>query len=123
MHFDQVSPSNTLITPVHCKALWRQFKAETEYTVTQAISAQVFSMKVSSFRLVQNAGRIQWFFYFSSHYWHILYMLASLVCLFNLSAHQGYIKLICLDGMRTSMYQQFFVRGKHNNKCTIAPNN
>jgi len=38
----QVSPKDTLITPVQCKSLWRQFKAETEYTVTQAISAQVY---------------------------------------------------------------------------------
>ncbi|XP_058111020.1 protein ROOT HAIR DEFECTIVE 3-like [Magnolia sinica] len=30
----------TLISPVQCKSLWRQFKAKTEYTVTQAISAQ-----------------------------------------------------------------------------------
>ncbi|XP_031269850.1 protein ROOT HAIR DEFECTIVE 3 homolog 2-like [Pistacia vera] len=29
-----------LITPVQCKSLWRQFRAETEYVVTQAISAQ-----------------------------------------------------------------------------------
>ncbi|MBA0598226.1 hypothetical protein Gorai_007999, partial [Gossypium raimondii] len=35
-----VSPKSILITPVQCKSLWRQFKAETEYTVTQAISAQ-----------------------------------------------------------------------------------
>ncbi|KAK6264395.1 hypothetical protein SCA6_019829 [Theobroma cacao] len=38
--WEEVSPNNTLITPVQCKSLWRQFKAETEYTVTQAISAQ-----------------------------------------------------------------------------------
>lgn len=38
----QVTPEKTLITPVQCKSLWRQFKNETEYTVTQAISAQVF---------------------------------------------------------------------------------
>ncbi|XP_059624938.1 protein ROOT HAIR DEFECTIVE 3 homolog 2-like [Cornus florida] len=36
----EVPPKNTLITPVQCKSLWRQFKAETEYMVTQAISAQ-----------------------------------------------------------------------------------
>lgn len=39
----QVSPKKTLITPVQCKSLWRQFKAETEYTVTQAIAAQAWS--------------------------------------------------------------------------------
>ncbi|KAK4254722.1 hypothetical protein QN277_010061 [Acacia crassicarpa] len=38
--WEEVSPRDTLITPVQCKSLWRQFQAETEYTVTQAISAQ-----------------------------------------------------------------------------------
>ncbi|CAA7402921.1 unnamed protein product [Spirodela intermedia] len=38
--WEKVSPTKTLITPVQCKSLWRQFKAETEYTVTQAIAAQ-----------------------------------------------------------------------------------
>ncbi|XP_059445431.1 protein ROOT HAIR DEFECTIVE 3 homolog 2 isoform X2 [Corylus avellana] len=38
--WEEVSPKDTLITPVQCKSLWRQFKSETEYTVTQAISAQ-----------------------------------------------------------------------------------
>nr|XP_010925000.3 LOW QUALITY PROTEIN: protein ROOT HAIR DEFECTIVE 3 [Elaeis guineensis] len=38
--WEEVQPTKTLITPVQCKSLWRQFKAETEYTVTQAISAQ-----------------------------------------------------------------------------------
>ncbi|KAA8541686.1 hypothetical protein F0562_022838 [Nyssa sinensis] len=38
--WDEVPSSKTLITPVQCKSLWRQFKAETEYTVTQAIAAQ-----------------------------------------------------------------------------------
>ncbi|KAE8707961.1 cycloartenol synthase 2-like [Hibiscus syriacus] len=38
--WEDVPPENTLITPVQCKSLWRQFKAETEFTVTQAISAQ-----------------------------------------------------------------------------------
>lgn len=37
----QVPSSKTLLTPVQCKSLWRQFKAETEYTVGQAIAAQV----------------------------------------------------------------------------------
>ncbi|KAE9584683.1 putative P-loop containing nucleoside triphosphate hydrolase [Lupinus albus] len=39
-NWEQVPSSNTLITPVQCKSLWRQFKTETEYTVSQAISAQ-----------------------------------------------------------------------------------
>ncbi|XP_039053860.1 protein ROOT HAIR DEFECTIVE 3-like [Hibiscus syriacus] len=38
--WEKVPPSRTLITPVQCKAFWRQFTTETEYTVTQAISAQ-----------------------------------------------------------------------------------
>ncbi|KAK7246108.1 hypothetical protein RIF29_40967 [Crotalaria pallida] len=38
--WDEVSPQDVLITPVQCKSLWRQFQGETEYTVTQAISAQ-----------------------------------------------------------------------------------
>ncbi|CAH9052320.1 unnamed protein product [Cuscuta europaea] len=43
--WDYVEPSKTLITPVQCKTLWRQFKTETEYTVTQAISAQEASKR------------------------------------------------------------------------------
>ncbi|XP_054790256.1 protein ROOT HAIR DEFECTIVE 3-like isoform X1 [Prosopis cineraria] len=38
--WEQVPSSKTLITPVQCKSLWRQFKMETEYHVSQAISAQ-----------------------------------------------------------------------------------
>ncbi|XP_010481636.1 PREDICTED: protein ROOT HAIR DEFECTIVE 3 homolog 2-like [Camelina sativa] len=38
--WEEVPPKNILLTPVQCKSLWRQFKSETEYTVTQAISAQ-----------------------------------------------------------------------------------
>ncbi|KAM7274226.1 hypothetical protein ACFE04_028890 [Oxalis oulophora] len=38
--WEQVPSSKTMITPVQCKSLWRQFKSETEYSVTQAISAQ-----------------------------------------------------------------------------------
>ncbi|KAL2494043.1 Protein ROOT HAIR DEFECTIVE 3-like protein 2 [Forsythia ovata] len=38
--WEKVPPEKTLITPVQCKSIWRQFIAETEYTVTQAISAQ-----------------------------------------------------------------------------------
>ncbi|KAK8629193.1 hypothetical protein V6N13_078045 [Hibiscus sabdariffa] len=30
--WEQVPPAKTLITPVQCKSLWRQFRAETEYT-------------------------------------------------------------------------------------------
>ncbi|XWS16214.1 hypothetical protein CRYUN_Cryun34aG0066000 [Craigia yunnanensis] len=38
--WEQVPPAKTLITPVQCKSFWRQFRAETEYSVSQAISAQ-----------------------------------------------------------------------------------
>ncbi|KAG0496282.1 hypothetical protein HPP92_000973 [Vanilla planifolia] len=38
--WENVLPENTLISPVQCKALWKQFRTETEYTVSQAISAQ-----------------------------------------------------------------------------------
>ncbi|KAL3824449.1 hypothetical protein ACJIZ3_020478 [Penstemon smallii] len=43
--WDVVPSSKTLLTPVQCKSLWRQFKAETEYTVTQAIAAQEASRR------------------------------------------------------------------------------
>lgn len=35
-----VPANDTLITPVQCKAIWRQFQAETEYTISQAMAAQ-----------------------------------------------------------------------------------
>uniref|UniRef100_A0ACD5YZ61 Uncharacterized protein n=1 Tax=Avena sativa TaxID=4498 RepID=A0ACD5YZ61_AVESA len=38
--WQEVSPKDTLITPVQCISIWRQFKAETEYPVAQAISMQ-----------------------------------------------------------------------------------
>ncbi|KAF4362476.1 hypothetical protein CsatB_001403 [Cannabis sativa] len=38
--WEEVPPKDTLITPVQCKSLWRQFMSETEYSVTQAMSAQ-----------------------------------------------------------------------------------
>ncbi|CAN1168733.1 Protein ROOT HAIR DEFECTIVE 3 homolog 1 [Linum perenne] len=38
--WQEIPALRTLITPVQCKSVWRQFKAETEYSVTQAISAQ-----------------------------------------------------------------------------------
>ncbi|XP_015069954.1 protein ROOT HAIR DEFECTIVE 3 isoform X3 [Solanum pennellii] len=43
--WDEVLPSKTLITPVQCKSLWRQFKTETEYVVSQAIAAQEASKR------------------------------------------------------------------------------
>ncbi|KAL8171645.1 hypothetical protein V2J09_023449 [Rumex salicifolius] len=38
--WEKVPASRTLLSPVQCKSIWRQFKSETEYTVSQAISAQ-----------------------------------------------------------------------------------
>ncbi|KAL5731582.1 hypothetical protein ACHQM5_004294 [Ranunculus cassubicifolius] len=38
--WEEIPANDVLITPVQCKSLWRQFKTETEYTVSQAISAQ-----------------------------------------------------------------------------------
>ncbi|KAK4413792.1 protein ROOT HAIR defective [Sesamum alatum] len=43
--WDEVPSSKTLLTPVQCKSLWRQFKSETEYTVSQAIAAQEASKR------------------------------------------------------------------------------
>jgi protein SEY1 len=37
----QVAPKDTVITPAQCKSLWKQFKAETEFAITQAVSTQV----------------------------------------------------------------------------------
>lgn len=50
----QVPPKDMLITPVQCKSLWRQFKTETEYTVTQAISAQVVHPYITFISLITN---------------------------------------------------------------------
>ncbi|XP_039159334.1 protein ROOT HAIR DEFECTIVE 3-like [Eucalyptus grandis] len=38
--WEAIPPSETLIAPYQCKSLWRQFEAETAYTITKAISAQ-----------------------------------------------------------------------------------
>ncbi|XP_076896400.1 protein ROOT HAIR DEFECTIVE 3-like [Bidens hawaiensis] len=38
--WDKIPDFKTLITPVQCKTLWNQFQKETEYAVTQAITAQ-----------------------------------------------------------------------------------
>ncbi|KAL8522532.1 hypothetical protein ACS0TY_012625 [Phlomoides rotata] len=43
--WEEIPSSKTLLTPVQCKSLWRQFKNETEYTVSQAISAQEASKR------------------------------------------------------------------------------
>ncbi|CAL9084421.1 unnamed protein product [Musa textilis] len=46
--WQEVPSAKTLISPVQCKNLWRQFKAETEYTVTQAIAAQASNKRNNS---------------------------------------------------------------------------
>ncbi|BBM98569.1 protein SEY1 [Marchantia polymorpha subsp. ruderalis] len=38
--WDGVPQGNTLLSPVQCKNIWRQFKAETDYTISQALAAQ-----------------------------------------------------------------------------------
>ncbi|KAI5079493.1 hypothetical protein GOP47_0004972 [Adiantum capillus-veneris] len=38
--WEGIAASDTLITPVQCRGLWRQFNREVEYTITQAIIAQ-----------------------------------------------------------------------------------
>ncbi|CAM0949041.1 unnamed protein product [Alopecurus aequalis] len=38
--WEEVHPKHTLITPAQCKSLWKQFKSETEFTITQAVSSQ-----------------------------------------------------------------------------------
>lgn len=43
--WEKVPSTKTLITPVQCKSLWRQFQMETEYTVSQAIAAQEASKR------------------------------------------------------------------------------
>lgn len=43
--WEKVPSSKTLISPVQCKQLWKQFQMETEYTVSQAIAAQEASKR------------------------------------------------------------------------------
>ncbi|KAM0848969.1 hypothetical protein ACQ4PT_054032 [Festuca glaucescens] len=38
--WEEVHAKHTLITPAQCKSLWKQFKSETEFTITQAVTAQ-----------------------------------------------------------------------------------
>ncbi|KAL6622592.1 hypothetical protein ACP70R_032471 [Stipagrostis hirtigluma subsp. patula] len=38
--WEEIPPKHTMITPAQCKSLWKQFKAETEYTISQAVSTQ-----------------------------------------------------------------------------------
>ena len=43
-----VSSNNTLISPVQCKSIWRQFQAETEYAISQALAAQAATKRGKS---------------------------------------------------------------------------
>ncbi|KAJ9565100.1 hypothetical protein OSB04_001066 [Centaurea solstitialis] len=56
--WDKVPASRTLITPVQCKSLWGQFQRETEYTVTQAITAQACLIFMLFF-LIASLGSFQ----------------------------------------------------------------
>ncbi|RLN28985.1 hypothetical protein C2845_PM05G02350 [Panicum miliaceum] len=38
--WEEIPPKQTMITPAQCNSLWKQFKAETEFTITQAVSTQ-----------------------------------------------------------------------------------
>ncbi|GJM95220.1 hypothetical protein PR202_ga11930 [Eleusine coracana subsp. coracana] len=38
--WEEIAPKDTVITPSQCKSLWKQFKAETEFAITQAVSTQ-----------------------------------------------------------------------------------
>ncbi|KAG6753344.1 hypothetical protein POTOM_043404 [Populus tomentosa] len=38
--WEEVSPNATLLTPVECRSLWMQFKADIKYIINQATSAQ-----------------------------------------------------------------------------------
>ncbi|KAH1091028.1 hypothetical protein J1N35_018285 [Gossypium stocksii] len=40
--WDKVPPNKILITPVHCKTLWRQYRAETEYCVYSIFSLNYY---------------------------------------------------------------------------------
>jgi hypothetical protein len=73
MTHEQVPEEKTLITPVQCKNLWRQFKAETEYTVTQAIAAQVspydpFQQLLCTFCSVPAVAQSFLFWFIASEY-------------------------------------------------------
>ncbi|KAH7436829.1 hypothetical protein KP509_05G037600 [Ceratopteris richardii] len=46
--WEGIPASETLITPVQCRGLWRQFNREIEYTISQAIAAQEASRRSNS---------------------------------------------------------------------------
>ncbi|KAF9614177.1 hypothetical protein IFM89_015685 [Coptis chinensis] len=54
--WEEVPSTKTLITPVQCKSLWRQFKAETEYSVSQAIAAQA-RLKYFVYKIYSEANK------------------------------------------------------------------
>eukprot|EP00897_Mesotaenium_endlicherianum_P003445 jgi/Mesen1/3128/ME000184S02189 len=47
-HWEKVPAEDTVLTPGQCRILWRQFKAETEYTISQAMQAQEASRRTNS---------------------------------------------------------------------------
>ncbi|KAK1377994.1 hypothetical protein POM88_024738 [Heracleum sosnowskyi] len=58
--WDEVPLEETHITHVQCKSLWRQFRMETEYTITQALSAQIlYDLTVWFCRLLKVIDRFQ----------------------------------------------------------------
>ncbi|KAJ7548958.1 hypothetical protein O6H91_07G034700 [Diphasiastrum complanatum] len=46
--WEGIAGEDTLLTPVQCRNLWRQFKSETEYTISQALAAQEASRRAVS---------------------------------------------------------------------------
>lgn len=76
----QVPPAKTLITPVQCKSLWRQFKTETEYSVTQAISAQVLvhkyyahnHLRPSAYLVLRNFQEHGWILALVCYFWWVM---------------------------------------------------
>lgn len=46
--WDGIQNEATLLSPTQCKGIWRQFKAETDYTISQAMAAQEASRSKNS---------------------------------------------------------------------------
>ncbi|PRQ29948.1 putative transcription factor C3H family [Rosa chinensis] len=46
--WDMVSSNDTLITPLECQSLWRQFKEQTEPAIFQAYATQVLHRRINS---------------------------------------------------------------------------
>ncbi|KAL9372994.1 hypothetical protein Peur_035238 [Populus x canadensis] len=50
--WEEISPNDTLLTPVLCKSLWERFEAETKNVVDQAISSQAANFRWRNFTWV-----------------------------------------------------------------------